>query len=368
MSRIGHASAHNGTGHPAAASPETEHNGTAYPAAPSTPAEHNGTAYPAAPSTPAEPNASTPPAPPTAPSPPSHRPPRGRQIALATVLAIACVAAAVLSVRAFVLASTNRFAGVIQPAQSVSLNFAEIGHLSVLNVSPGDHVKAGQVLARLDPLGAHAAALAASAAQAATAADQEALTAEHQNATAPAAVKQARVGRTMAQLVADRAQLAQIRVALGEAAIRSPVNGMVTNVSGAVGDLVGPVGVQGASGGSQPPQPAQTQAPSVSLFSQTPQRSATASRDTAAPLIQLAAGPMQAEAQLPESAVKQLRPGRGATVTVPALGTRSSARLLRVLPDPVQIDGNVSYGVLFSLRRTSAQVLPGMSADVTLDR
>ena len=43
-----------------------------------------------------------------------------------------------------------------------------------------------------------------------------------------------------------------------------------------------------------------------------------------------------------------MRPGRRATVTVPALGASLSARLLRVVPDPVQTVGGVSYGVLFN--------------------
>ena len=74
------------------------------------------------------------------------------------------------------------------------------------------------------------------------------------------------------------------------------------------------------------------------------------------------------DAQVPESAVGQMSPGRQATVTVPALGASFAARLLRVVPDPVQANGNVSYEVLFVLQHPSPHVLPGMSADVTVGR
>jgi multidrug efflux pump subunit AcrA (membrane-fusion protein) len=289
---------------------------------------------------------------------------RGRQMTLTVLLALACAAGAVLSVRAFVLTSTNRFPAVIQPTQALSLDFPELGHLSSLSVRPGDHVRVGEILARLDPVGAHAEVLAATAAVAAVAADRETLTATRQDVTAQAAVEQASVARAKARLAADQARLAQAQLALEQATIRSPVNGLVMNVSGEVGDLVGPVGVQMA--GSAQPIVAQT--PAFSPFPQASQRSATATRGATTPLIQLAAGPIRVEAQVSESAVGGLRPGRRATVTVPALGASLGARLLRVVPDPVQTAGGVSYGVLFNLLRPSPQVLPGMSADVTLGR
>ncbi len=296
--------------------------------------------------------------------------PRGRRLALVAVLALACVVAAVLSVRMFILASADRFSAVIQPTQALSLDFPELGHLSSLSVSPGDHVRAGEILAHLDPIEVNADVLAA--VEATVAVDQQALTAANQAAstTAPqfnaqAAQDQAQVYRAKAQLSADQARLAQVQVVLAQATIRSPVNGVVTNVSGAVGELVGPVGVQ-TTGSAQPPLLAQT--PGFSLFPPASQRSATANRGTTSPLIRLAAGPTQVQAQVPESAVGHMRPGRRATVTVPALGASFAAVLLRVVPDPVQADGGVSYKVLFVLRKSSSRLLPGMSADVTLGR
>jgi hypothetical protein len=143
------------------------------------------------------------------------------------------------------------------------------------------------------------------------------------------------------------------------------VSGLVVNVSGAAGDLVGPEGVQ-IDGTAQPSQLAQT--PGISLFSPASQHSTAASRSTTTPLIQLAAGPTEMDAQVPESAVANMRPGRPATVTVPALGASFSSRLLSVVPDPLQTNGEVSYEVVFVVQRPSPQVLPGMSADVTLGR
>jgi len=191
------------------------------------------------------------------------------------------------------------------------------------------------------------------------------VTAARQDITAAAAVNQARVGQARARLAADQAWLAQTQSLLDQATIRSPVNGLVVNVIGAVGDLVGPAGVQ-AAGGAHPTMPLQR--PTFSLFPQVSQGAAAGSRDVTPPLIQLAAGPTNVETQVPESAVRELRPGRRATVNVPALGARFGARLLRVVPVPVQADSGVSYNVLFTLLRPSPRVLPGMSADVTLGR
>jgi multidrug efflux pump subunit AcrA (membrane-fusion protein) len=283
----------------------------------------------------------------------------------AALLALVCIAAAVISIRTFVLASSNRFAGVIQPAQSISLDFSAVGHLSILTVHPGDHVRAGEILARADLVGTSAVDLAAQAANAAVLADQQDLAVAKQDFTVLPVVRLARIRRAAAQLAADQARLAEARAVLDQATIRSPASGLVVNVNGAVGDLVGPDGVQ-IDGSAQPPQMAQT--PDVSLFPQASQHSAQTTRDGTDPLIQVAAGPTEVAAQVPESAMRQMRPGQRATVTVPALGASFAARLVRVVPDPVQVNGDVSYQVMFVLQRPSLQVLPGMSADVILPR
>lgn len=299
--------------------------------------------------------------------PPGHRRAGRRrlQMTLAALLALACAAAAVATIRAFVASSRDQFPGVIQPTQAISLDFSEPGYLSSVRPSPGDHVRAGEVLARLNPVGAHALKLAAQAATAAVAsAEQQLAVAEH-SVTGLPAVRLAGVVRAKAELATDQARVAQAKSVLDQAAIRSPVNGVVTDVSGAVGDLVGPSGVQ-IDGIGQPTQP--TQAPILSLFAPASRRTAATNRDTASPLIQLAAGPTEMAAQVPESAVRAMRPGREAKVTVLALGASFRARLLRVVPDPVQANGGVTYEVLFVLQQPNPQVLPGMSADVTLSR
>lgn len=300
-------------------------------------------------------------------APPAHRgADRGRlQIVSAAMLALACAAAAVVTVRAFVAASGDDFPGVIQPSQTISLDFSEGGYLSSVSVHPGDHVRPGEILARMNPVGAHALKLAGQAADAAVAADEQQLTVAQHAVTGVPAVRLATVRRARAQLAADQARVAQVKAMLDQGVIRSPVDGVVTDVSGAVGELVGPTGVQ-TDGTDQSSQLAQT--PSVSLFSQAFRHPAAAARNAASTLIQLAAGPTEMGAQVPESAVRGMRTGRQATVTVPALGARFSARLLRVVPDPVQANGDVSYEVLFVVQRPSPRILPGMSADVTLGR
>lgn len=304
------------------------------------------------------------------PPPPASRPhpSRGRrlQLTVSVLLALIAIAAAVLSIRAFVGASANQYPGVIQPTQAISLNFSQVGYLSSLTAQPGDHVRAGQVLARLGVIGARAIGLTAQAAAAAVVADKQDLTVAEQAVNSLPAVKLAGVRRAKAHLAADEARLAQAQLALDQSTITAPASGLILSVNGAVGDLVGPNGLQ-IDGSSQPSQLAQ-QIPTVSPFSQAPQHSTTANHVSNGPLIQLAAGSPEMAAQVPESAMKDMRPGRQATVDVPALGSSFGARLVRVVPAPVQQNGQVYYQVLFALQRPSGQVLPGMSADVTLGR
>lgn len=298
---------------------------------------------------------------------PAPRRPRRRrvQVTSTVVLALVCAGAAVVSVRAFVAASSRGFPGVLQPAQAISLNFSELGYLSSLRAHPGDRVRAGEILARLNPVGARALTLEAQAAAAAVAADQQDLVVARQAVIGSPAARLAGVRRATAQLAADQARVAQPRAILDQAAIRSPVNGLVVNVSGATGELVGPNGVQ--MDGTDQPQPV-TQTPSLSLFSPASRQTVATNRNITSPLIQVAAGPTEMQAQVPESAVRGMRYGRVATVTVPALRARFRARLLRVVPDPVQTNAGVSYEVVFVLLHPSPQVLPGMSANVTLGR
>ena len=298
---------------------------------------------------------------------PAYPPGRRRRLqkTFAALLALTCTVAAVVSIRVFVAASTNRFPGAIEPAQTVSLDFSEMGYLSSLRVYPGDYIRRGEILARLNVVGANAVDMAAQAASAAVVADQQDVAVAQQQVTTTPAVKLAAVRRAQAQLASDEARLAQARAVLDQATIRSPVDGMVMQVNGAVGDLVGADGVQIASTG-QPSQLAQTS--DLSLSPQSSLHSAGPNRDNTGPLIELATGGTEMSAQVPESGVKELRPGRHATVTVPALGASFGARLLRVVPNPIQANGDVSYEALFVLLRPSSEVLPGMSADVTLGR
>jgi macrolide-specific efflux system membrane fusion protein len=296
-----------------------------------------------------------------------QRPRSGARRGIATaVLAVACIAAAALTLH-LLLASQDDFPAVIQPGQLISLNFPRAGSLTALAVNPGDHVTAGQVLARLN---ASSDAAAVSSAQAAVGTDKQELAAARAQAAAAAARAKAGgqpgsapvdVGLASARLTQDNALLAQAQLALGQDTIRSPIAGIVVSVGGAVGDLVGPDGVQSSGGAA----PITTQSSHFSLFPQSPS-SPTGVRPTTNALVEVAGGPVQAEAQIPESAIAGLRPGRRAIVSVPALGTRYGAQLLRVVPNPVQVDSTVSYEALFALSGATSSLLPGMSADLAL--
>ncbi|NUP53593.1 MAG: biotin/lipoyl-binding protein [Catenulispora sp.] len=98
---------------------------------------------------------------------PAHSPMRPRQLAVASVVALT---GSGLGLATYHRMATKppTFSGIVTPAHTYYLNFPATGTVLTLNVKPGDHVHAGQVLATMDG-GVAAANLAA--AQAAVTAD-----------------------------------------------------------------------------------------------------------------------------------------------------------------------------------------------------
>jgi multidrug efflux pump subunit AcrA (membrane-fusion protein) len=85
-----------------------------------------------------------------APPEPRHPTATARQIIATILVAAALVAAAVVTIHHFSRPS-DEADGVAEPSRSVDLNFVNTGSVTEVDVKPGDHVRAGQVLARQDP-------------------------------------------------------------------------------------------------------------------------------------------------------------------------------------------------------------------------
>jgi multidrug efflux pump subunit AcrA (membrane-fusion protein) len=92
-----------------------------------------------------------------------------RRWTAAAVLVAACATTTVLVLQDIVFTAATTFSGVLRPAELVSLDFPTMGRVVFLGAAPGEHVRAGEVLAR-QTTGPASAALAA--ARSAVAADQ----------------------------------------------------------------------------------------------------------------------------------------------------------------------------------------------------
>lgn len=145
---------------------------------------------------------------------------------------------------------TEEITGSLEPAASVQLGFAVGGRLEKLEVSRGDVVSAGQVLARLDTGLASAqlaqAEAAVAGAQAQLAAGEAAFAratalyeakglSDQQYADAKAGVEAGRAGLEQARAAARLA-----RENLGYHSLRAPIGGVVTNGPDNVGMVIGP--------------------------------------------------------------------------------------------------------------------------------
>lgn len=132
--------------------------------------------------------------------------------------------------------------GTLEPAHRADLTFAVSGTVTSLPVVVGDTVKAGAVLATVDP---SSLKTAVTSAQASVSATQDQLTAQ-QDAGSSAV----QIASTQAQLADAQAKLADSETALAAASMTSPIAGTVAQVDIAVGDEAGGTASAGSSSAS----------------------------------------------------------------------------------------------------------------------
>ncbi|MBT0670927.1 efflux RND transporter periplasmic adaptor subunit [Novosphingobium profundi] len=143
----------------------------------------------------------------------------------------------------------TRFTGTIRSAFESQVGFEVAGRIVARAVEPGDMVRAGQVLMRLDAQD-YARALDSAEAQSAAArtgaATQRADLARSRELLAKGFIspaefdqKQAETAQANAQLRAAAAQAGTASAQLGRTTLRAPRAGVVTQVEGEVGQVVG---------------------------------------------------------------------------------------------------------------------------------
>ncbi|WP_052441658.1 HlyD family efflux transporter periplasmic adaptor subunit [Streptacidiphilus anmyonensis] len=186
------------------------------------------------------------------------------------------------------------------------------------------------------------------------------------SALTPAIVAQAR-----SQLATAEAQVAADQLALQQTVITAPADGVVADTAGAVGDVVGPAGVHAYAGPAAQSGTLVDQQPGVQLFVPTPATgggSASAAENAGySALVTVYSGALQVTAQLPESQMANVHPGRQATLSVSASGRTLTGRISQILLDPARVPGATYYDVTITLDSPPPTVLAGMSVDVTLN-
>ena len=149
----------------------------------------------------------------------------------------------VVSVTRTTLQQTVASSGTIEPASQANLNFAVSGTVTAVNVTAGQTVTSGQVLATVDT---SALQDQLSAAQAQLAAAQDKLASDEDSSASTAQVDADQASVTSAQ-----SSLTTAQTDLADASLTSTISGTVASVSLAVGQQVTGSGGSGGSSASQ---------------------------------------------------------------------------------------------------------------------
>jgi len=136
--------------------------------------------------------------------------------------------------------------GTLTPTVNDDVAFAVSGTVTEVDVTAGQTVAAGDVLAKVDPISLNAALLSAQA----DLADAKASLADAKSSSSGSTADKARIAADEAQVSVRQAAVDSAQAAVGNATLTAPVAGLVTAVNIAVGDTVGSSGGSGGSGGA----------------------------------------------------------------------------------------------------------------------
>ncbi|WP_405584518.1 efflux RND transporter periplasmic adaptor subunit [Streptomyces sp. NBC_01190] len=293
--------------------------------------------------------------------------------------------------RATVLSTVSGSGSLASPSDA-GVNFTTGGTLSAVDVKPGDKVKKGQVLAKVDP----------TAADETLQEDQASLTAAQANLTKVEAGElpvstggsgsSGGSGRGAADPTpaptptVDPAQLAQAEAQLSQAqnavdaaqravdgcVLKAPVAGTVASVAGATGDTVSGTGGNGSSagGGSGSGSAAGSSGSGGSGGSST-----TSSTTTTGFIVLTNPAGMQVKADFSEADSLKIKAGQTATVTLNAEpGTVLDAKVLSISSLPVSSGSGsgggastgsaVQYAATLAITSDTANLRTGLSASI----
>ena len=165
-----------------------------------------------------------------------------------------------------------------------------------------------------------------------------------------------------ANLNQAQTQLATIQQQVNSATLTAPDGGVVSEVFGARGEVVGPTGVQ------QYQAPAALPTDHSSGFSLFPSQPAAQGSGTSSggsePLIEVIGGRQQVLSQVPEANIARTPVGKTVSVYFTALNLTETGIVTQVGVSPTRDNTAVTYNVTVTLSHTVPGLRPGMSATV----
>ncbi len=315
-----------------------------------------------------------------------------------------------------VVQSTVSGSGNLQPASQLNLGFKTSGTVTKINVSQGEYVTEGKLIAELDPQSAEVTleqAKAALLSARATLAKEEETDGEGSSApksestkvtpqgsgkkssansasqsstsTVSTATREANLASARAEVRSDELTVQSDEEAVGATKLYAPQSGTIVSLSGQVGEVVSGSGTTKSSSGSSSSSSGSGSSATgssaatgrstsgASSSSSSGSGSSTSSSSAFAVLSDLSS--MQLVVALSESEIGNVKVGQIATVTVEALesrtqgGTSSGAQASKLAAHVSEVatlstssSGVVSYDVTFQLDQMAPGLKPGMSA------
>jgi macrolide-specific efflux system membrane fusion protein len=288
----------------------------------------------------------------------------------------------IVSAQTGVVQSTVTGSGNIQAGTSDDVNFQTSGTLSAVDVTVGQQVDKGQLLATLDPTNAQ---LALSQAESQLTAAQDQLSSAESGSSTTAssssggsssssATSASSIATAQAAVDSAQANLNTAQTALNNTKLYAPISGTVASVASlSAGDTVSAGSTGSTSGTSAGSSSGSSTGSSTSTAASTGSSSSgstvtSSSSTSSSPFVQIVnTSTMTMTVSFSESDVNKLKVGQAATVTPDALsGVQLGAHVTSISPVGTTSNNVVSYQATLTLDQTDSSVKPGMSATASV--